>query len=57
MTMMSTATPNITPTTEMSVMKETEVRLGRKYRSASANSNGSHFIAAKLRLRENRCKD
>jgi hypothetical protein len=38
-------------------MKETEVRLGRKYRSASANSNGSHFIAAKLRLRENRCKD
>ena len=43
--MISTATPNITPITEMSVMKETAVRLGRKYRSANANSNGNQFTA------------
>ena len=30
MTMMSTATPSATPTMEMSVMMETNVRLGRK---------------------------
>ena len=30
MTMINTATPNITPTTEMRVIKETDVRLGRR---------------------------
>ena len=45
MTMMRTATPSMTPRTEISVMIETKVRLGRKYRSASNNSNGKRDMA------------
>ena len=56
MTMISTATPKVTPTMEISVITETTVRLGRKYRSASSSSNGSPDMCAKLtggRLRVN----
>jgi tetratricopeptide (TPR) repeat protein len=38
--MINTATPSVTPRTEIKVMIETNVRLGRKYRSAKSNSNG-----------------
>src|SRR6266542_6660073 len=48
MTMMSTATPSMTPITEIKVMTETNVRLGRKYRRARNNSNGSLDIARRL---------
>ena len=41
MTMISTATPSVTPMMEIRVMADTNVRLGRKYRSARASSNGS----------------
>ena len=41
MTMISTATPKVTPSTEIKVMTETNVLLGRRYRSASSSSNGS----------------
>jgi hypothetical protein len=45
MTMISTATPKVTPNTEIKVMTETNVRLGRKYRNASNNSNGKRDMA------------
>ncbi len=45
MTMMSTATPSVTPRTEIKVMIETNVRLGRRYRNASNNSNGKRDMA------------
>jgi hypothetical protein len=45
MTMMSTATPNMTPMTEIKVMIETNVRLGRRYRRANSNSNGKRDMA------------
>ena len=41
MTMISTATPSVTPSTEIKVMTETKVLLGRRYRSASSSSNGN----------------
>src|SRR5690242_13732924 len=47
-TTMRTATPSMTPTIEMRVMTETNVRLGRKYRSARNNSNGSRDIRQRL---------
>ena len=46
MTMIMTATPSITPTTEMRVITETNVRLGRKYRNASSSSKGNPDMAA-----------
>ena len=46
MTMISTATPSATPMTEIKVMTETNVRLGRRYRSASSSSNGNRDMAA-----------
>src|ERR1019366_2463270 len=41
MTMISTATPSVTPSTEIKVITETNVLLGRRYRSASSSSNGN----------------
>jgi hypothetical protein len=40
-TTIKTATPSITPITQIAVMIDTNVRLGRKYRSASINSKGN----------------
>ena len=40
-TMINTATPKVTPSTEIKVITETKVLLGRRYRSASSSSNGS----------------
>ena len=48
MTMISTATPSVTPSTEIKVMTETNVLLGRRYRSASSSSNGNRDMRAKL---------
>src|ERR1035438_6699703 len=48
MTMISTATPSVTPSTEIEVMTETKVLLGRRYRSASSSSNGNRDMRAKL---------
>ena len=48
MTMISTATPSVTPSTEIKVMTETKVLLGRRYRSASSSSNGNRDMRAKL---------
>ena len=48
MTMISTATPSVTPSTEIKVMTETKVLLGRRYRSASSSSNGNRDMQAKL---------
>jgi len=39
MTTMSTATPRVTPSTEISVMIETKVRFGLRYRSAKNRLN------------------
>src|SRR5258706_16412490 len=49
MTMMSTATPRVTPSTEIKVMTETNVLLGRRYRSASSSSNGKRDMGGKLK--------
>ena len=51
MTMISTATPSVTPSTEIEVMTETKVLLGRRYRSASSSSNGNRDMGAKLNAR------
>src|ERR1035437_3784753 len=48
MTMISTATPSVTPSTEIRVITETKVLLGRRYRSASSSSNGNRDMRAKL---------
>src|SRR5204862_6599555 len=48
MTMISTATPKVTPSTEIKVMTETKVLLGRRYRSASSSSNGNPDMRGKL---------
>ena len=48
MTMISTATPSVTPSTEINVITETNVLLGRRYRSASSSSNGNPDMRAKL---------
>ncbi len=48
MTMISTATPSVTPSTEIKVITETKVLLGRRYRSASSSSNGNRDMGAKL---------
>jgi hypothetical protein len=48
MTIMSTATPKVTPSTEIKVMTETNVLLGRRYRKASSSSNGSRDMGGKL---------
>src|SRR6266478_1832522 len=47
-TIMSTATPRVTPSTEIKVITETNVLLGRRYRSASSNSNGNPDMRGKL---------
>src|SRR5258708_31076208 len=47
-TMISTATPKVTPSTEISVITETKVLLGRKYLTASSSSNGSRDMCRKL---------
>ncbi len=47
-TIMSTATPSVTPSTEIKVITETNVLLGRRYRSASSNSNGNPDMRGKL---------
>ena len=44
-TTMSTITPSITPTIEISVMMETKVRFGFRYRSARKKLNGSFKVA------------
>src|SRR3979409_2018775 len=41
---MSTVTPSITPTIEISVMIETKVRFGFRYRSARKKLNGSFKV-------------
>jgi hypothetical protein len=41
---MSTITPSMTPTIEMSVMMETNVRFGLRYRSARKKLNGSFKV-------------
>ena len=46
--MISTATPKVTPTTEIKVITETNVLLGRRYLNARSNSNGSPDMCAKL---------
>jgi hypothetical protein len=38
----------VTPSTEINVMTETKVLLGRRYRSASSSSNGNRDMRAKL---------
>jgi transcription initiation factor TFIID subunit TAF12 len=43
-TTMSTITPSMTPTIEMSVMIETKVRFGFRYRSARKKLNGSFKV-------------
>ncbi len=48
MTMISTATPSVTPSTEINVITETKVLLGRRYRSANRSSNGNRDMGAKL---------
>src|SRR6266404_4492758 len=48
MTMISTATPKVTPSTEIKVMTETKVLLGRRYRIASSSSNGNPDMRGKL---------
>src|SRR2546422_11742579 len=48
MTMISTATPSETPSTEIKVMNETNVLLGRRYRSASSSSNGKPDMGRRL---------
>ena len=48
MTMISTATPSVTPSTEIKVITETNVLLGRRYRSASSSSNGNPDMRPKL---------
>ena len=49
MTMISTATPKVTPKTEIKVMTETNVLLGRRYRNASSSSNGKPDMGGKVR--------
>ena len=44
--MISTATPSVTPIIEISVITDTNVRLGRKYRNANASSNGNFIQRA-----------
>ena len=48
MTMIKTATPKVTPSTEISVITETKVLLGRKYLTASSSSNGSRDMRRTL---------
>ena len=43
-----TATHSVTPSTEIRVMTETKVLLGRRYRSASSSSKGNPDMRAKL---------
>lgn len=47
MTRISTITPRVTPRTEMTVMTDTKVRFGLRYRSAMKSSKGS-FISIAL---------
>src|SRR5262245_46609079 len=56
MTIISTATPKETPSTEIKVMTETNVLLGRRYRSASSSSNGSRDIEPEARGDGLRCQ-
>src|SRR5258708_10863790 len=56
MTMMSTATPKVTPSAEIRVITETNVRLGRRYRSASSSSNGNRDIRPQTRQSIGRCQ-
>ena len=49
MTIMSTATPRETPSTEISVMTETNVLLGRRYRNASIISKGNPDMSGRLK--------
>src|SRR5439155_24289010 len=55
-TMMSTATPNETPSTEINVMTETNVLLGRRYRSASSSSNGRRDMCGQAKHACNGCQ-
>jgi hypothetical protein len=50
-TMIRTATPKVTPRTDISVITETKVRFGRKYRKASSNSNGNRDMGRKLKYK------
>ncbi len=45
--MISTATPKETPSTDIRVITETNVLLGRKYRIASSTSNGNGDIVGR----------
>src|SRR5438105_9619358 len=56
MTMISTATPKVTPTTEIKVMTETNVRLGRRYRKASNSSKGRPDMRRQAKGREGGCQ-
>ncbi|GDY22981.1 hypothetical protein LBMAG56_43280 [Verrucomicrobiota bacterium] len=44
--MISTATPSVTPTTEINEITDTNVRFGRKYRRDKESSKGNRDIAA-----------
>jgi hypothetical protein len=56
MTMMSTATPSMTPTMEINVITETNVLLGRRYLSASSNSKGKRDIGGESSKRQYACQ-
>src|ERR1041385_390252 len=56
MTMMSTATPSETPSTEINVITETNVLLGRRYRIASSSSNGRRDMCGQAKRRAGGCQ-
>src|SRR6266478_6468716 len=56
MTIISTATPSATPSTEINVITETNVLLGRRYRSASSSSNGKRDMRRKARRGRGACQ-
>src|SRR5437667_4569413 len=56
MTMISTATPRVTPSTEIKVMTETNVLLGRRYRKARSSSNGSRDMGPQAKGRTMDCQ-
>src|SRR2546428_12874033 len=56
MTMISTATPKVTPSTEIKVMTETNVLLGRRYRNASSSSKGRPDMRTEARTRATACQ-
>jgi hypothetical protein len=54
--MINTATPSVTPRTEISVMTDTKERFGRRYRNASNSSKGKRDIRGSLGNRNTACQ-